>query len=99
MSVMPGRNAESAIPHGEKRRVDSALEIQLATIKRSEMVDASAGGHGFMVPMDTRDPGIIVFQKGDYAGHYTLPDELAEKELPELLQTEYLKGILDKYKR
>ena len=97
MSVMPSPDEERAIPHGEIIRVKGGLEIQLGTIEGSELVDVSLGGHGHMVPMRTQVPGIIVFKKGGYAGHYTLPDELAEKELPELLQTEYLKGIIEDF--
>lgn len=99
MSVMPSPDEERAIPQGERVKVEGGLEVQLATIHGTESVDASLGGHGFMVPMDTQNPAIIVFQKGGYAGHYTLPEEIAWREIPELLKTDYVRGILDKYRK
>ncbi len=99
MSVMPIPGEERAIPRGDVIKVKPGLEIQLAIIEGSEPLDVSAGGHGVMMSVDTSLPGIIVFEKGSYAGHYTLPEDLAEKNLPELLKTDYVQGILDKYKR
>jgi len=95
---MPSPDEERAIPRGELLAV-GGLEVQLATIRGTEMVDVSAGGHGVMMPVGTTKPGIIIFHKRAYLGHYTLPAELGEQPLSEVMKTEYVLGILEKYKK
>ncbi len=99
MSVMPRRETERALPRGEKIKVQEGLELQLATIEGTRKVDVSAGRHGHLVPVRTREPGIMVFQNGNYAGHYTLPEEMSKKELGELCQTKYIEKIIGRYRR
>ncbi len=96
---MPSRESERAVPRGEKIKLDGGLEIQLAVIVGTRQVDASAGRHGYMVPVQTREPGIIIFQSGNYAGHYTLPEEIAKKELADLCQTKYIEEIIGRYRK
>jgi len=99
MSVMPSPDEERAIPLGDRLAVDGGLEVQLAIIYGTEPLDVSAGGHGVMMSADTRNPGIIVFKKSNYLGHYTLPAELGEQPLSEVVKTVYFQGILEKYKK
>ena len=96
---MPSADEERAIPYGEPLAVGGGLEVQLATIRGTEIVDVSAGGHGVMMPIDTTNPGIIVFVKRSYVGHYTLPAELGEQPLSEVVKTKYVREILEKYKK